>query len=137
MIKVDHIAFAVHNMEEVVAFFKKYFPVKENMPRTAGFDGSFEFTDFYIGDTKIEIIEDINPDGFVKKFLEKRGPGFHHITFYVDDLDALVGKLESDGIRVVDKWTHGEWKTAFIHPKSAFGILIQFWETPESRKMNG
>lgn len=134
MLKVDHIAFAVHDMDEVYAFFKKYFPVKENMPRTKGFDGRFEFTDFYIGGTKFELVEDAGNNAFLKKFLEKRGHGFHHLTFYVDDLNALVEKLEADGVRVVDKWEGGGWKTAFIHPKSAFGILIQFWETPETRK---
>lgn len=133
MIKPDHIAFAVEDVEKVLEFFKKYFPVEMGTARTPGYDGQFNLADFKIGNLKIELLEDGGHNSFVKKFLDKRGESFHHLTFHVDDLDALAARLEKDGLQVVGKWSAGEWKTAFIHPKSAFGILIQFWQTPEDK----
>lgn len=128
--KVDHIAFAVKDIEKAVEFFTKYLDAELGTSKTPGYDGRFNFANLKIGEFKIELLEDGGHESFVKKYIEKRGTGFHHITLYVDDLDAVVGRLEKDGIRVVDRWEMGGWKTAFIHPKSAFGILVQFWQKP-------
>ncbi|MBI2891138.1 MAG: VOC family protein [Nitrospirae bacterium] len=129
--KVDHVSFAVENLHEALAFFTKYLSAEVKTPPSPGYDGRFNFANLKIGPFKIEFLEDGGHDSFVKKFLDRRGAGFHHITLYVDDLEALVARLEADGIRVVDRWSAGGWKTAFIHPKHAFGILVQFWERPK------
>jgi hypothetical protein len=57
--------------------------------------------------------------------------GFHHLSIDVDQLDPLMAQLEADGVRIVDKADiGGGWKTAFISPRSAHGVLIQFWQDP-------
>ncbi len=68
----------------------------------------------------------------MKSFLHKRGPGFHHLSIDVEELDPILEKMRSDGLRIVDESDLGNgYKTAFISPRSAHGVLVQFWQVPE------
>ena len=99
-----------------------------------GYEPSFRLTNFTIAGYKIELIAP-NPDGtsgFLQGFLEKRGEGYHHISLDVDRLEPVVAALERAGVRLVDRGRSPQGReTVFISPRSAFGVLIQFWETPE------
>ena len=86
-------------------------------------------TAFYpIGQSTLEYLESTDPEGPIGKFLEKRGPGIHHIAFEVDDVDAAVKELLAKGVRMIDKeprkGAHGN-RIAFIHPAETGGVLIE------------
>jgi len=66
----------------------------------------------------------------VRRFIDKRGEGLHHMSLEVTQLQPLLERLEADGIRIVDRCTAGDM-TAFISPRSAHGVLMQFWQTPQ------
>jgi catechol 2,3-dioxygenase-like lactoylglutathione lyase family enzyme len=129
-VHVDHLALAVHDVRRALEFFRRYFPVTLGQPLHFGYDGSFRLTDFRISGYKVELIEG-RPEqpGFVQRFLERRGEGLHHISIDIDRLDPYLAQLESEGVRIVDRFDMGNgWKTAFISPRSAYGVLIQFWQ---------
>ena len=128
-LRVDHFSIAVRSIESTLEFFSRYLPVEMNHATSDGYDGEFRWCDFYMGHIKVELIESARPGGFVDRFLEKRGQGIHHISFEVDDLDAMIGPMERDGLRIVDRFEASETeKTAFVSPRSAFGMLVQFWQ---------
>jgi methylmalonyl-CoA/ethylmalonyl-CoA epimerase len=86
-------------------------------------------TAFYpVGESTLEYLEPTAPDGPIGKFLEKRGPGVHHLAFEVDDVDAAVRELLERGVRMIDKeprpGAHGN-RIAFIHPSETAGVLIE------------
>jgi len=79
------------------------------------------------------VVEGIHPEagrGFLRRFLERSGPGPHHLTFTVDDLDRVTGALRAAGIEPVDEDRHDPvWREAFIHPRDAHGIVVQVAES--------
>jgi methylmalonyl-CoA/ethylmalonyl-CoA epimerase len=90
------------------------------------------------GGGKIELIDPSAPDSFVRRFLDTRGGGVHHITFKVDDLSAAVAAAEAAGFPVFGVNAYGdEWKEAFIHPRHAHGVLIQFAQSPYDEGVAG
>jgi catechol 2,3-dioxygenase-like lactoylglutathione lyase family enzyme len=132
--RVNHIAIAVRDIERALGFFERHFPITLGTAPRVGYEPSFCFTDFTIAGYKIELIAE-NPaglPGFLRPFLEKRGEGFHHLSIDVDTLAPVIRALEADGVRMVDRFRSADGhETAFISPRSAFGVLIQFWEHPE------
>lgn len=83
------------------------------------------------GNTSIELIEGIGADGPVSKFVERHGPGVHHICFEVNDIKKVLRELADIGIRLIDTEPRpgAEGKlVAFIHPKSTTGVLIELTE---------
>ena len=86
-----------------------------------------------IDGTRIELIHPLEGQGAVQKFLDKRGGGLHHICFRTDDIDADMARLTELGYRFLSKaptpGAHGT-RVAFIHPKSAGGVLIELAEHP-------
>jgi len=84
-----------------------------------------------VGESRLEFLEPLEGEGPVQKFLEKRGPGIHHICLEVEDLPGLLDRLKSRGIDLVDQkprpGAHGTI-VAFIHPKAANGVLIELVE---------
>jgi len=131
--RVDHVAIAVRHIDTAMNFFRRYFPVRWGRAPHAGYDGTFFFSNFLLNGYKIELLAEQpdQPPGFVSRFLERRGEGLHHISVDVDRLDPLLAQLEADGVRIVDRTDFSdEIKTAFISPRSAHGVLIQFWQTP-------
>lgn len=134
--KFDHVSIAVRSIDRTYEFFKRYFPVeiRNAKSRDDQVSGSFNWQDFMFGGFAIETIEDLpGQPGFVTKFIERRGEGMHHLSVKVDKLAPLVEALKRDGVRVVDEQTFPDdgAATAFVSPRSAFGILIQFWELPD------
>jgi methylmalonyl-CoA/ethylmalonyl-CoA epimerase len=128
-LRVDHVSIAVRSIDVTLDFFRRYFPVRGIHPTHPGYNGSFALTNFRLNGYKIELIEEGRTPGFVTRFLERRGEGLHHISIDVDRLDPLLAQLETDGIRIVDRVKFGSGRqTAFISPRSAHGVLIQFWE---------
>jgi methylmalonyl-CoA/ethylmalonyl-CoA epimerase len=130
---VDHVSLAVRDIEVALEFFRRYFPVQPGRAPHVGYDRSFALANFRMNGYKIELIEQAPgaPAGFVARFLTRRGEGFHHISIDVDRLDPLLAQLEADGVRIVDKTDFRDGrKTAFISPRSAHGVLIQFWQEP-------
>lgn len=131
ILKFDHFALAVEDIEKALEVFRGFPGFSMGRPRAMGYDGRFYFANFHLGPQKVELLEDGGAGGFVGKFLAQRGEGVHHLTFFVRDLDGIVGALEKRGIRIVDRATTPDgWRTAFISPRSAFGALLQFWEPP-------
>jgi methylmalonyl-CoA/ethylmalonyl-CoA epimerase len=131
-VRVDHVSMAVRSIEAALTFFCRCFPVRRQHPTHTGYDGNFALTSFLVNGYKFELIEEIaGRSGFVSRFLDKRGEGFHHISIDVDRLDPLLAQLAADGVRIVDRLDfNDELKTAFISPRSAHGVLIQFWQQP-------
>jgi methylmalonyl-CoA/ethylmalonyl-CoA epimerase len=84
-----------------------------------------------LGDYRVELMEPARTEGFLPRFLARRGPGMHHLSIDVEDLDAALAPFERAGVRVVDRLDFArDRKTAFLHPNSLFGVLIQFWQEP-------
>ncbi len=131
-VRVDHVSMAVRSIDAALGFFRRCFPIDQEHAKQPGYDGGFAFTNFRLNDYKIELIEELpGGAGFVTRFLERRGEGFHHISIDVDRLDPLLAQLEADGLRIVDRFDFSDdLKTAFISPRSAHGVLIQFWQVP-------
>jgi methylmalonyl-CoA/ethylmalonyl-CoA epimerase len=84
---------------------------------------------FQIGEVRIELLEPTATDSPIAAFLDKRGPGLHHVAYLVDDLSATLSALKSAGVRLIDQTprsgAHG-MKIAFAHPKSTSGVLTEF-----------
>lgn len=86
---------------------------------------------FQLGDTWIEILAPTDTESGVARYLESRGPGFHHVAYLVDDIDATLRELASRGVELVDQRAreglHG-WRVAFLHPRSCGGVLTELVE---------
>ena len=127
MKKIEHIGIAVENMQESEALFSALFdtaPYKQEVVEAQKVLTSF----FRIGGSKIELLQATSDDSVIKKFIDKKGPGFHHIAFGVTDLVSEMARLKSEGFRLLNE-TPSEGAdnklVCFLHPKSTNGILIE------------
>ena len=128
--RLDHVAFAVHNIDQSRAFFEGALGATFRYV-TTGRGGGFRYAVLDLADFTIELLEPIDPKGFVATFLEKRGEGVHHITLQVPELAQKAAFLEGQGLRIVDKrLKDARLIEAFISPQSACGVLFQLAETP-------
>lgn len=128
--RFDHIGIAVHSIDQARGFFENVLGARH---RSTGVhhSGDFRIALFDLHDFCIELLEPVNPEGFLARFLDKRGEGFHHLTLQTPNLEQQVEAMEKAGVRVVDKSFHDPASTdAFISPKSAHGLLIQLGQTP-------
>lgn len=130
---VDHVSIAVREIVPALALLRRHLPIRMRVEPSAGYIGEFTWTDFYLGDWKLELIESARPGSFVEKFLARRGEGFHHLSIDVPvgALDPYVARLEARGLRLVERGEYGGGSvTTFISPRTAPGILVQFWQVP-------
>ena len=127
--RFDHIGFAVHSIEDARKFWEGQMGATL---RTISdhHSGDFRLGIFDLDGLCVELLEPINPDGFLAKYLEKRGEGIHHITLQTKDLETKAERLEAQGVRVVDKhYSVDEGGVdVFLSPKSTHGVLIQLGE---------
>ena len=130
-IAFDHIAFALPRIADAVPFLVG---VLGGIPY-AGMKGGPDFrfgTWRYEGGGKLEVIEPVGANGFVHRFLASRGAGLHHVTFKVPSVDDACERARARGYEIVGyDDSYDDWKTAFLHPKQALGIVVQFAETSD------
>lgn len=126
--KIAHIAIAVLDLNKQIDFYKNTLGL-EFMGQETLVDQGVKTAFFQVGDTSIELLEPLEKDSAIHKFIEKRGPGLHHIAYEVDDLQASLDDMQSKGVSLVDKSPrtggHGN-QIAFLHPHSTFGVLTEF-----------
>ena len=122
---LDHVAVAVHSVKAALPLFRDALGGEYLMGGDSR-DGSWRWVQFrYPNGGKIELLEPL-AEGFLSRFLERRGEGLHHITFKTDDVAAAIAELESRGYEVVDvDLDDPHWKEAFLRPSKAHGTLIQ------------
>jgi catechol 2,3-dioxygenase-like lactoylglutathione lyase family enzyme len=123
----DHIAIGVPRMADTAPFLAG---VLGGVPDSGYPSGPFTWGSYrFDGGGCIELIEPVGPSGFVHRFLAERGPGIHHVTFKVPSLDEACARAEAEGYGIVSRDdSDPEWKEAFLHPKQALGIVVQFAE---------
>ncbi|HEY9184568.1 MAG TPA: methylmalonyl-CoA epimerase [Salegentibacter sp.] len=127
MKKIEHIGIAVKDLEAANATYTallKSEPYKTETVESEGVSTSF----FKTGESKIELLAATNADSPVAKFIEKRGEGIHHIAFAVDDIEAEISRLEKEGFQLLNKTPKpgaDNKLVAFLHPKSAHGVLVE------------
>jgi methylmalonyl-CoA/ethylmalonyl-CoA epimerase len=127
MNKIEHIGIAVRNLEEANKTYKAILGVasyKTEKVESEGVDTSF----FRVGDSKIELLAATNPESPIAKFLEKRGEGIHHLAFNVEDIQAEIERLKGEGFVLLNDFPKSgadNKLVAFMHPKSANGVLVE------------
>lgn len=137
--ELDHIAVAVNSLAEGAKFYQTIGFGEmsiEDVPSQKVLTGFFKLGN----GANIELLEPTSPDSTIKKFLDKRGPGIHHICLRVKGIDGLVEDLKTKGIQMIDDkpkiGAHG-CRVAFIHPKSTGGVLIELSERPPEGHHHG
>ena len=125
--EIDHIAIAVHDLEAAINWYRDVFGATVAHRETVEREGVEEAL-LKVAESYIQLTRATRPDSAVGKFLEKRGEGVHHIGYRVDDIEAALKALVDQGGQVVGEAPRpGSRGTtvAFVHPKSAFGTLIE------------
>jgi methylmalonyl-CoA/ethylmalonyl-CoA epimerase len=128
--RIDHVAIAVTNLDEALSQFEALFGVRaEHRETIAGY--GVEVATVKFGNTSIEFVEGKTPDSPTRRYVEKKGPGIHHIAFEVDDIEAALAALAAAGAGLIDESPRpgkGGSRVAFIHPKSTGRILYELVE---------
>jgi LAO/AO transport system kinase len=128
-VPLDHIGIAVHDPAELVAWFDQVFGVSTSEPEDVG---RHRLRFIQTGGAMLELVQPLSHDAPVARFLEKHGPGLHHVCVRVPDIDAAVAALKARGIQLIDETpragAHGS-RIAFIHPSSAHGLLVELKAT--------
>jgi len=132
--RIYHLGYAVQDIEAASEFYRENFGARPGEPELVEEQGIIA-TMFKVGESSIELVQPTRPDSPVGKFLAKRGEGFHHVAFEVDDLKGALAALKSNGVELIDKEPRrgaGGMKIAFVHPEGAFGVLTELVELPHA-----
>jgi methylmalonyl-CoA/ethylmalonyl-CoA epimerase len=125
---IEHIGIAVANLEEAKTYYEKVLGLTCYAVEEVA-DQKVKTAFFMIGQTKIELLESTDPEGPIGKFIEKKGPGIHHIAFAFDNVSEALSDAENKGITLIDKTPRKGaegLQIGFLHPKATFGVLTEF-----------
>lgn len=125
--KIAHIGIAVQSLDESFEFYKDLFELSEWHDEIVE-DQKVKTRFIPTGESNIELLEATHPDSPIAKFIEKRGPGIHHICIDVKDIVAELKKLSAKGYQLIDQVPRkGAYNclVAFVHPKSTKGVLLE------------
>jgi methylmalonyl-CoA epimerase len=128
--EIDHVAIAVKDLDAAIAYYRDTFGCDVDHREVVERDGVEEAL-LKVADSYIQLLTPIRDDSPVAKFLEKKGEGIHHVGYRVDDCAAALERVKAEGHQVLDDAPRpGSRGTtvAFIHPKTAYGTLIELVE---------
>ncbi|MFN2530449.1 MAG: methylmalonyl-CoA epimerase [Pyrinomonadaceae bacterium] len=125
--KIDHIGIATESLVEGLAVWRNILGLEPEATEEVAEQG-VRVAMLPIGDTKVELLEALNPDSPIARFLMKRGPGIHHIAVAVEDIQSTMLNLKNSGVRLIDETPRigaGGCLVAFAHPSSTGGVLLE------------
>jgi methylmalonyl-CoA/ethylmalonyl-CoA epimerase len=132
--KIDHLGIATREIAETLEFWRDALGLHlhdiEEVP-----DQKVRVAMLDLGESRVELLEPTSADSPIAKFLEKRGPGIHHIAVGVDDINAALDRLRNHGARLIDESPRpgaGGSLVAFVHPSTANGVLLELVQ-PKAR----
>lgn len=127
--RIDHVSIAVRDLDSAREFFTDRLGGTEVYCRTEDAEG-FRWTSIVLGSScGIELVDPVGDDSFLERFLDQRGDSVHHVTIQVDNAEAARQTLEARGVPTFGyNDDDANWKHFYVHPKNAFGVLLQFAE---------
>lgn len=128
--KIDHIGIAVNDLESAMKFYRDTLQLEFKGVEVVE-EQKVKVAFFPVGESKLELLEPTTGDSAVRKFIDKRGQGVHHLAFRVENLEEKLAALKEQGVALIDekpRYGAGGAKIAFIHPKAAGGVLIELCE---------
>jgi len=132
VIRIDHVAILVENINETLAFWQDGLGLSlaglEDVPK----EGS-RVAFLPVGESEVELVQPTADGSGLTRYLEKRGPGMHHLCLEVDDIEGMLARLKERGIQLINEQPllgMGGRRYAFIHPKSANGVMVELYELP-------
>lgn len=130
--KIDHIAIAVNDVEESAKIYQQALGVDNVEFETVETEG-VKIAIIHLENSKIELMQPTNDASPIKKFLDKKGPGLHHIALETSTIEDDVSRMEGCGIEFLGKIRPGSagTKVIFIHPKSLNGVLAELCSHPK------
>jgi methylmalonyl-CoA/ethylmalonyl-CoA epimerase len=130
--RIAHLGVAVNDLDAALKFFTEGLPLQ--VTHTEDYQG-MKIGFVPVGDSSIELLQDLSGSSAIRKYLDKNGEGIHHIAFEVDDIHQAVAELKERGIKLIDETprpgAHG-MTIAFMHPKGTHGILMELVQPTES-----
>jgi methylmalonyl-CoA/ethylmalonyl-CoA epimerase len=128
--RIAHVSVAVRSLDEALAFYRDVLglPLRERRPLPErGLNVAF----VEVGESQIELLEPMDPEGTVARFLARRGEGLHHVCFEVPDVDAAIAELAARGVELIDCHAApgAQGRVAFLHPRAGHGVLVELQET--------
>lgn len=130
ILKIDHLGIAVNSIDEGKNFWSEVLGLEFEGAETVA-EQKVTTAFFPVGESEVELLESTAPDGPVAKFIEKKGTGFQHIAFRVENIDAALEELKEKNIQLIDQTPRigaGGARIAFLHPKATGGILVELCE---------
>lgn len=131
--KVNHVAIVVRDIDSALEFWNNALGIPlDHVEEVPSQQAKVAFLP--VGGSEIELVQPTNSDSGMASFLEKRGEGLHHVCVEVSDIDAMLAQLKHAGVRLINETAQilpGR-KMAFVHPKSANGVLIELYELTDS-----
>lgn len=132
--KIEHLGIATRNIDEAIGFWRDALGLEVVHTEEVAEQG-VRVAMLPLGESRVELLEPTGADSPIAKFLEKRGPGLHHIAVRVDDIRAALAHLKEKGARLIDETPRtgaGGCLVAFVHPSSANGVLLELVEHTQS-----
>ncbi|HEX7244719.1 MAG TPA: methylmalonyl-CoA epimerase [Solirubrobacterales bacterium] len=131
--RIDHIGVAVEDLEAGIELYEESFAMALVHRETVESQG-VEAVLLDVGDGHVELLAPLGPETPVGKYLERKGPGLHHVAYAVDDVDGALRRLSAAGIELIDSEPRvgiRDSRVAFLHPKSTGGVLTEIVEPAE------
>ena len=127
---INHVAVVVDDMEKALAFWRDALGLELHELRDVPAEKS-QVAFLPLKGSEVELVMPTNDDSGIAKYLDKRGPGMHHICLEVDDIVGMLAHLRNQGVRLINEVprTNADGrKYAFIHPESTSGVLVELYE---------
>jgi methylmalonyl-CoA/ethylmalonyl-CoA epimerase len=128
--RIDHVGVAVSDLEAAIGLYRDGFGMQLAHREVVDSQG-VEAVLLDVGDGHVELLRPLGPDTAVGKFLERRGPGLHHVAYATDDIDAALAKVKEAGMKLIDSEPRvgiRDSRVAFLHPGATGGVLTELVE---------
>jgi methylmalonyl-CoA/ethylmalonyl-CoA epimerase len=122
--RFNHVGIAVRNLDRAVEFFQETYGAKI-VWRKKYEDVKMDTALISIGEAQFELLASLEPQSLIDRFIESRGEGIHHVSFEVDHFEQVIEDIKAKGLKVISEADTEDFKAAFIHPQSSFGVLTE------------